>query len=73
MISTQERATPLVLEAPAESTANPFAGIVDVISEIGYCLKLSAQSLNFTFNAPRADNLSSSARLDSWPVDLWVF
>jgi hypothetical protein len=71
MITTQERATPLVLEAPAESAGNPFSGLVDVISEIGYCLKLSAQSLNFTFNAPRAD--SSATRLDTWPVDLWVF
>jgi hypothetical protein len=71
MISTQEHATPLAREAAPESAGNPFSGIVDAISEIGYCLKLSAQSLNFTFNAPRDD--SSAARLDSWPVDLWVF
>lgn len=73
MISAQERATPLALDSHVESSGNVFSGLVDVVSEIGYCLKLSAQSLSFSFNAARADDHSSAARLDSWPVDLWVF
>lgn len=73
IISTQERATPLMLDTRVESTSNPFSGLMDVIGEIGYCLKLSAQSLSFAFSAPAAYSSSSAARLDTWPVDLWVF
>jgi len=68
MISTQERATSLMLDRD-ESTGNVFSGLVDVIGEIGYCLKLSAQSLSF----PRAESASNAGAVDSWPVDLWVF
>ena len=75
ILHRQERVTPLLLNAPVESTSNFSSGIMDVISEIGYCLKLSAQSLSFSMSAPAAStySASSAARLDSWPVDLWVF
>ena len=68
MISTQERATSLMLDR-GESTGSIFSGLADAITEIGYCLKLSAQSLSF----PRAESASNAAAVDSWPVDLWVF
>ena len=71
MISTRERAIPLVVDANVESTGNVFSGIADLIGEIGYCLKLSAQSL--TFNATASYSSSSASRADNWPVDLWVF
>ena len=75
ILNTQERVSPLVLNAPVESTRSLSWGIMDVISEIGYCLKLSAQSLSFSMTTPAAStySASSAARLDSWPVDLWVF
>ena len=75
IISTRERANPLVLDTHVESSSNMFSGLADAIGEIGYCLKLSAQSLSFAFSsAPASENGStSSSRLDSWPVDLWVF
>lgn len=72
MISTQERATPLILES-AESTSNLFTGIADAIVEIGYCIKLSAQALSFSIDNPSAYASESATRLDAWPVDLWVF
>jgi hypothetical protein len=64
MISTQERTAPIKLDG-GEPTTNVFA---DVVAEIGYCLKLSAQSLSF----PRPD-ASSATRVDGWPIDLWAF
>jgi hypothetical protein len=67
MISTQERTAPIKLD-DGESTTNVFAGVADVVAEIGYCLKLSAQSLSF----PRPD-ASSATRVDGWPIDLWAF
>jgi hypothetical protein len=71
MISTQERTAPMMLDANVESSGNLFSGIADIIGEIGYCLKLSAQSLSFSASA--AHDSSSASRLDNWPVDLWVF
>jgi hypothetical protein len=75
ILTTRERANPLMLDARAESARNIFSGIADVVGEIGYCLKLSAQSLSFSVSAPAAPTYapSSAARLDVWPVDLWVF
>jgi hypothetical protein len=74
-VTTQKRANPVVLDARAESTGNIFSGIAEVIGEIGYCIKLSAQSLAFSLQEPAAPTYASSsaARLDIWPVDLWVF
>ena len=74
ILSTQDRVRPLVLDTRVESIRNPFSALVEVIGEIGYCLKLSAQSLRFGMSGPASTYpASSAARLDSWPVDLWVF
>jgi hypothetical protein len=72
ILTSQERVSPLILDGRTEPSSNVFSGVMDVITEIGYCLKLSAQSLSFNASAPTASS-SSAARLDSWPVDLWVF
>jgi hypothetical protein len=74
IISTQQRATPLVLDSAPESTGNFFSAIADVVAELGYCLKLSAQSLSYSFSSSAPTYPESSAtRMDSWPIDLWVF
>ena len=75
ILTTRKRANPLVLDSRVESTGNIFSGIAEVIGEIGYCIKLSAQSLAFSLQEPAAPTQASSgaARLDIWPIDLWVF
>ncbi|HEX3244109.1 MAG TPA: hypothetical protein VHX16_01755 [Chloroflexota bacterium] len=75
ILTTQKRANPLVLDARVESSGNIFSGIAEVIGEIGYCIKLSAQSLAFSMQEPAAPSYapSSAARVNMWPVDLWVF
>ena len=61
ILSTQDRVRPLVLDTRVESTSNPFSALVEVIGEIGYCLKLSAQSLSFSKNGPASTYSASSA------------
>ncbi|MFN0072898.1 MAG: hypothetical protein ACKVVP_15550 [Chloroflexota bacterium] len=75
ILTTQDRANPLIIDARVDSSTGLFASIFEAIGEIGYCLKLSAQSVSFSLQGQRTDAYprSSASRLDAWPVDLWVF
>lgn len=75
ILSTQDRPAPIAFNAHIENTASAFSSFFDLVGEIAYCLTLSAQAVSFAVQAAPtgAHSHDAASRLDSWPVDLWVF